>query len=75
MDLLHVTNRAKSMNFIRRLNGEIFFLQDRKSFQIWKFIRVMEGGNEMQNFTLICPNLCLLGQKKKKQGYGVRISL
>ena len=40
-----------------------FFLQDRKSFQIWKFIRVMEVGNEMQNFSLICSKLCLLGQK------------
>ena len=32
MDLLDMTNRAKSMNFIRRLNGEKFFPPRQKEF-------------------------------------------
>ena len=41
MDLINMTNRAKSMNFKRRLNRGNFYFS-KQSFQIWWLISGIE---------------------------------
>ena len=47
----------KSLNFIRRLNRQNFYLSNHR-FQIWYVSQ-----DKIQNFSSIFPKVCLLGQK------------
>ena len=58
MNLSNITNRAKSMNFIRRLNGENVYLSS-YSLKLGDLLRKLATNI---NFSLIFLKVCMLRQ-------------